>query len=110
VEQVATVVCAFLVASIAQSAPSYRLAILRVLCVAGVLAALYGIGQYFGLDPLLPAATYLAGEGNYQIVRPPGPLGHADYLAAFLLWPVFAGTALWPSMRGASAGSVSRRW
>jgi hypothetical protein len=60
-----------------------------------VLAALYGIAQYFGFDPILPAASYLVGEGRYQIVRPPGPLGHSDYFAAFLLWPVFAGTALW---------------
>jgi O-antigen ligase len=95
VEQIAAVVCAFLVASIAQAAPSCRLAILRALGGAGVLAALYGMAQYLGFDPLLPAATYLAGEGKYQIVRPPGPLGHADYLAAFLLWPVFAGSALW---------------
>jgi len=95
VEQIATVVCALLVASIARSAPSSRLVILRALCVAGVVAAAYGILQYFGFDPLLQSATYLVGEGSYQIVRPPGPLGHSDYFAAFLLWPIFAGSALW---------------
>jgi O-antigen ligase len=95
VEQIATVVCALLVASIARSAPSSRLVILRALCGAGVVAAVYGILQYFGFDPLLQSSTYLVGEGSYQIVRPPGPLGHSDYFAAFLLWPIFAGTALW---------------
>jgi O-antigen ligase len=95
VEQIATVVCALLVASIARSAPSCRLVILRALCCAGVVAAVYGILQYFGFDPLLQSATYLVGEGSYQIVRPPGPLGHSDYFAAFLLWPIFAGSALW---------------
>jgi hypothetical protein len=70
-------------------------AVLRALCGAGVLAAIYGIAQYFGFDPLLSSAAYHVGEGSYEIVRPPGPLGHADYFAAFLLWPVFAGAALW---------------
>ena len=95
VEQIATVVCAFLVAALAQSSPARLMAVLRALCAAGVLAALYGIAQYFGFDPLLSAAAYVVGEGQYQIVRPPGPLGHGDYFAAFLLWPVFAGSALW---------------
>lgn len=95
IEQVATVLCAFLVAALARSSPRHMVAVLRALCGAGVLAALYGIGQYFGFDPLLPAAAYLTGEGNYQIARPPGPLGHADYFAAFLLWTIFSGTALW---------------
>ena len=95
VEQIATVVCALLVASIARSAPASRLVILRALCGAGVVAAVYGILQYFGVDPLLSASTYVVGEGSYQIVRPPGPLGHSDYFAVFLLWPIFAGSALW---------------
>jgi len=85
VEQIATVVCALLVASIARSAPASRLVILRALCGAGVVAAVYGILQYFGVDPLLSASTYVVGEGSYQIVRPPGPLGHSDYFAVFLL-------------------------
>lgn len=104
VEQIATVVCALLVAALAQSAPSNRLVILRALCSAGVAAATYGILQYFGYDPLLQAATYVVGEGAYQIVRPPGPLGHSDYFAAFLLWPIFAGTALWRVDRRSGRG------
>jgi O-antigen ligase len=110
VEQIATVVCAFLVAALARSSPGRLMAVLRALCAAGVLAALYGIAQYFGFDPLLPAATYLVGEGRYQIVRPPGPLGHSDYFAAFLLWPVFAGSALWimdPRRAGRWLGATS---
>jgi O-antigen ligase len=99
IEQVATVLCAFLVAALARSSSSRRVAVLRALCLAGVVAALYGIAQYFGYDPFLPAARYLVGEGTYQIVRPPGPLGHSDYFAAFLLWPIFAGTALWTMER-----------
>jgi O-antigen ligase len=94
-EQIAAVICAFLVTALARSSSARLLAVLRALCAAGVLAALYGIAQYFGFDPFVSPATYLVGDGQYQIVRPPGPLGHADYFAAFLLWPIFAGTALW---------------
>lgn len=68
--------------------------ILRATCAAGVCAAAYGIAQYFGWDPILPASGYEAGEGPFRIVRPPGPLGHSDYFAAFLLWPVFFGWSL----------------
>ena len=94
VEQIATVLGAFLAAGIAGQSDRHRAAVLRAVCAAGVPAGIYGIAQYFGVDPLLSPAAYLVGEGSYQIVRPPGPLGHSDYFAAFLLWPVFAGTAL----------------
>ena len=94
VEQIATVLCALFLASIA-SRSGHRIAIIRALSAAGAIAALYGIAQYFGFDPLVSSATYLVGEGMYQIVRPPGPLGHSDYFAAFLLWPIFAGMGLW---------------
>jgi O-antigen ligase len=64
-------------------------------CVASAgLAALYGIAQYFGWDPWLPAAAYQAGEGPFTIVRPPGTLGHADYFAAWLVIVAFFGLAL----------------
>jgi O-antigen ligase len=68
--------------------------LLRSMCAAGLLTSLYGVAQYFGWDPLLPKAGYEAGEGIFRIVRPPGTLGHSDYFAAFLLWPVFAGIGL----------------
>ena len=68
--------------------------ILRAATAAGALAALYGIAQYFGIDPLLPAQAYQAGEGPFTIVRPPGTLGHADYFAAWLIFIVFASIAL----------------
>jgi O-antigen ligase len=73
--------------------------LLGALCAAGLLSSLYGIAQYFGWDPFLPKAGYEAGEGIFRIVRPPGTLGHSDYFAAFLLWPVFAGVGLWRDER-----------
>lgn len=68
--------------------------LLRACVAAGGISALYGIAQYFGWDPFLPAAAYQAGEGPFTIVRPPGTLGHADYFAAWLVSVTFFGLAL----------------
>ncbi len=68
--------------------------LLRASSASGALAAMYGIFQYFGLDPFLPVQAYQAGEGPFTIVRPPGTLGHADYFAAWLLFVTFFGVAL----------------
>ncbi len=59
--------------------------LLRWCTASGGLGAVYGIVQYFGWDPLLPAKAYQVGEGPFTIVRPPGTLGHADYFAAWLV-------------------------
>ena len=71
------------------------IALLRWSVAGGAVAAIYGIAQYLGWDPLLPAAAYQAGEGTFTIVRPPGTLGHADYFAPFLLFAGFSAIALW---------------
>jgi len=68
--------------------------LLRAAVASGGAAACYGIAQYFGWDPLLPAQAYQVGEGILTIVRPPGTLGHADYFAAWLVVVVFLGLAL----------------
>jgi putative inorganic carbon (HCO3(-)) transporter len=68
--------------------------LLRACTAAGVVAALYGIAQYFGFDPLLPVKAYQAGEGPFTIVRPPGTLGHADYFGAWLVIIAFMSLAL----------------
>lgn len=61
----------------------------QVIAGVGVLISIYTIFQYFGMDPFLPAKAYQAGEGPFTIVRPPGTLGHADYLACWLLFAIF---------------------
>jgi len=68
--------------------------VLRTAVIAGAAASLYGIAQYFGWDPFLPATGYQAGEGPFTIVRPPGTLGHADYFANWLVIIVFFALAL----------------
>jgi O-antigen ligase len=68
--------------------------LLRACTASGAIASLYGIAQYFGWDPLLPAQAYQVGEGEFRIVRPPGTVGHADYFAAWLVCIVFLALAL----------------
>jgi O-antigen ligase len=67
--------------------------LLRMVVLSGAVLSLYGIFQYFKLDPLMSAEAYSAGEGPFQIVRPPGTFGHADYFATWLVFVVFAGVA-----------------
>jgi O-antigen ligase len=68
--------------------------LLRTCSVIGLVESLYVIAQYSGVDPLLPAAAYHAGEAEFTIVRPPGTLGHADYLAAWMVASVFLAVML----------------
>lgn len=81
--------------------------LLRAVAVSGGLAACYGIAQYFGWDPWMPAQAYQVGEGVFTIVRPPGTLGHADYFAVWLVMVLFFSIALhrieedWPYRAGA---------
>jgi O-antigen ligase len=72
--------------------------LLRWVTFASIPVAIYGILQYFGIDPILSPAGYHFGTGEFTIVRPPSTLGHAAYLATFLLFAVFA------------AGSEKSRW
>lgn len=85
--------------------------LLRASTASGAVAALYGIAQYIGFDPLLPVNAYHAGEGRFTIVRPPGTLGHADYFSAWMLVIVFFAMALrleesgwWKRAASATAG------
>lgn len=90
----ATILAAAWIAQLALQRKRNLFILLRAISVAGLLASLYGIAQYLNWDPILPRDAYAVGEGVFQIVRPPGTLGHSDYFAAYLLWPVFAGWAL----------------
>ncbi len=63
--------------------------LLRAVTLAGGVAAAYGVLQYAGIDPLLPAEAYQAPIGGAWIVRPPGPLGHAGYFGTYLLYAIF---------------------
>ncbi len=77
-------VAIFLVAWFVSRTPDKR-TIAAGISVAGTISAIYGIAQYFGWDPILPAAAYHVGEGVWTIVRPPGTLGYVSYFATWLL-------------------------
>ena len=68
--------------------------VLRGVAISGAVAAAYGIAQYFGWDPFLPAAAYHIGEGIWTIVRPPGTLGYVSYFATWLVVSAFLSLAL----------------
>jgi O-antigen ligase len=69
--------------------PERTRALLRSISIAALIAALYGIAQYFGWDPLLPAAGYHVGDGIWTIVRPPGTMGYVSYFATWLVIAAF---------------------
>jgi O-antigen ligase len=90
IPQAAVLLFAWTVAAVSRSAR----VVLRGVAVAGILAGAYGIAQYFGWDPLLPAAAYHIGEGIWTIVRPPGTMGYVSYFATWLTMAAFLGVAL----------------
>lgn len=102
VTQAAVLIFAWMLARHVAGRPDRARIVLRGVAASGVLTAVYGIAQYFGWDPFLPAAGYHIGEGIWTIVRPPGTLGHAAYFATWLLAVIFLSlmlaeweTALW---------------
>jgi O-antigen ligase len=94
VEQSAILLLAWLVTLHAAGRPNRVRIILRGVAAAGLAAGFYGILQYFGRDPLLPAAAYHVGEGIWAIVRPPGTLGYVSYFANWLSTAAFLSLAL----------------
>lgn len=94
VTQCAMLLFVWIAAQFAAGNPDRARRLLRVMAAAGVPVALYGIAQYFGWDPFINPELYHVGEAPLTIVRPPGTLGHADYLAGYLEYVVFAGAAL----------------
>jgi tetratricopeptide (TPR) repeat protein len=97
VVQIALVLFAHVAARVPASA------LLRAIAASGGAAALYGIGQYFGWDLVVPRESYHVGEGVWTIVRPPGTLGHAGYFAVYLLHVASVGLAV-------ASGDADRRW
>jgi O-antigen ligase len=87
------VVAAAVAGQIAVDQRSFRI-LLRVTVLASLPISIYGILQYFGVDPILAPAGYQFGEGTFMIVRPPSTLGHAAYFATYLLYVAFAGAAM----------------
>jgi O-antigen ligase len=91
---IALVVFVVLAAAHLTGNPARTGPVLRAFAVAAIVASLYGIAQYFDLDPLQNAAAYHAEAGDSVIVRPPGTLGQADYFGWWLAIALFCALAL----------------
>jgi len=74
--------------------PHALIALLRASVIAAIIASVYGILQYFDIDPMQAASAYHAQAGDSVIVRPPGTLGHADYFGWWLAIVLFCAVAL----------------
>jgi hypothetical protein len=55
----------------------------RIFVTTGVIAAIYGICQYFGWEILLDRRLYVSAWDG-EVVRPPSTFGHALYFANYL--------------------------
>jgi O-antigen ligase len=71
------------------SQPRHATVVLRAMTIVAIGVSLYAVAQYFNIDPLQDSAGYHAQDGDFTIVRPPGTLGHADYLGWWLAIAVF---------------------
>jgi O-antigen ligase len=114
VAQLAMLCFALLLACWLAGNPARLRTLLRAVAAPGIVIGVYGVSQYFGWDPWIPAAAYHVGEGAWQIVRPPATLGHAIYFANYELFGAFFGGALaaletgrWWKTLGILAGAVA---
>jgi tetratricopeptide (TPR) repeat protein len=94
ITQVALLLLAWIMAQYTAGYPDRGRLLLRAIAGGGILAAVYGILQYFSWDPVIDPRLYHIGEPPLTIVRPPGPLGYVSYFATYLLSVIFAGVAL----------------
>lgn len=83
--------------------PRRKAALAACLALAAFTSSVYVLAQYAGWDPWISPALYRIGEGEWQIVRPPGTLGHASYFAAFALLGMFIAAGFAVSARSASS-------
>lgn len=61
----------------------------RWAAASSIPVSLYAIGQYFGFDPLTAPETYQASAAQWDVIRPPGTLGHSGYLGVYLAVALF---------------------
>ena len=88
----ALAVCASLTLEMA-ARPGYLRHILRMVTLTAIVVSLYATAQYCGWDPWIDREAYT--DPYFRAVRPPATLGHAAYLATFLLQTTFASLGLW---------------
>ena len=91
--QAAILLFSWMIALTCAGSPDRIRTVLRAVTLSAIVSAAYGIVQYAGWDPLLPAGAYHIGEGVWAIVRPPGTMGYASYFATWLVCATFLSLA-----------------
>jgi O-antigen ligase len=94
VELASLLIVGVAVAGSLSARPEQIRTVLRMTVFAGLISSIYGILQYFGIDPFQPTTAYQAHAGDSIIVRTPGTLGHADYFGWWLAIAFFCALAL----------------
>jgi putative inorganic carbon (HCO3(-)) transporter len=84
IEQTAALLIATGVVCLAAAQPRWAGHLMHAVFLCGGVAALYGILQYFGVDPFLWPELYTLDIFG-SVTRPPGTLGHAIYFSAYLV-------------------------
>lgn len=93
VEQSAILVLACAAACLAAVDRRWTRILVRSIVIFGGVAAIYGIAQYFGLDPFLDRSLY-AIDYFGSVARPPATMGHALYFSAYESPVILLGLAL----------------
>jgi len=84
VEQIAVLVIAAVAAATTALRRNWLDTLFRATSLSGAIASVYAIFQYFGIDPFLDPSLYKL-EMFGSVARPPATMGHAIYLAAWLV-------------------------
>jgi O-antigen ligase len=100
--QTCGLVVAIAIVSLAAARPAWVATLLRSVTVCGGLASVYGILQYFKIDPFLDPRLYSIDYFG-GISRPPATMGHALYFSAYLVPVLFLAAA-------SAFGDASRLW
>jgi len=102
VSQLAIGVVGVAAASLAAQSRGAAKLMVRTVVAAGCITAAYAIVQSAGFDPILSPLLYTT-RLLQDVARPPSTLGHALYLAGFLLIPALCAATLALECRGAAS-------
>jgi O-antigen ligase/tetratricopeptide (TPR) repeat protein len=68
--------------------------LLWVMTLTALIVAVYGVAQFFGIDPFISPILYTSKAGKDSLIRIASTIGHADYLGNFLLYTTWTAFAL----------------
>lgn len=81
-----------LIAGVGRSVSRLEIALWAMVLTA-LIVAVYGVAQFFGIDPFVSPRLYTSRFGSDSLIRIASTIGHADYLGNFLLYTVWTAFA-----------------